>query len=506
MTDTARAPRPAAPLDRGGLLFVALGVLVLQAFVVQRYGWFRDELYYVSCAKRLAWGYVDHPPLSIALLAAVRAVAGDSLVVIRLVAAAATSVACVLTGVLARELGGEPGAQRSSALVIASAPIVLGAGHVYSMNALELPLWLAIALLARRAFASERLRDWWPLGACVGLGLLVKWSVGWLAAGLALALLASPWRRLLAGRAPWFAALLAAAIVAPHVAWQASHGWPTLEFMHNASGEKMKRTGPLALLASQLLVLGPGAALYWGAGLATSLRRDDRRPLAIAWIFTFALLAANGASRAGYLALAAPALVAAGAVWWEGRPAIARRAVFALTLLLAAPIAPFAVPVLPVGRFVAWQARLGRTPASEERKEMGVLPQQYADMYGWPELADSVARVAATLSPEDRARAVVVVRNYGEAGALEHFGAGRVPPVACSHNNWWWWRPAWDGRVAIVVGSDSTKLAPLFESVSRVGTAGHPLAMPYERGLPLCVARGLRANLDTLWAASRHYD
>lgn len=506
MIDTTRAPGSAAPLDRGGLFAVALGVLVLQALVLPRYGWFRDELYYLSCAKRLAWGYVDHPPLSIAVLAAVRAVVGDSLVAIRAIAAGSIAALAVLTGLLARDLGGGGWAQRSAALMVSLAPLMLGTGHVFSMNALELPLWVAGAILARRAFAGPRMRDWAALGACLGLGLLVKWSVGWLAASLALALVLSPRRRVLGTAGPWLAALVLAAIVAPHVAWEARFGWPTLEFMRHASGDKMKHVGALELLASQLPALGIGGALFGLAGLVWSLGRDDRRPLAIAWCFTFALLVANGSARAGYLALAAPALVAAGAVWWEARPALARGAALTVGVLLALPLVPFALPVLPVERFVAWQVALGRTPSSDERKEMGVLPQHFADMHGWPEFADSLARVAATLTPEERARAVVVVRNYGEAGALERFGRGRVPPVACSHNQWWYWRPEWDGRLAIVVGSDSAKLAPLFGSVTRAGSAGHELAMPYERGLPLFVARGLRANLDTLWAASRHFD
>src|SRR5262249_19217367 len=114
---------------------------------------------------------------------------------------------------------------------------------------------------------------------------------------------------------------------------------------------------------------------------------------------------------------------------------------------------PLALPVLPVHDYLRYQAALGRKPATEERHAMGALPQHYADMFGWPELADSVARVAATLTPDERARAIVVVDNYGEAGALELFGAGRLPRVACQHNNWYLWGPpAWDRSVAIFVG------------------------------------------------------
>jgi len=221
---------------------------------------------------------------------------------------------------------------------------------------------------------------------------------------------------------------------------------------------------------------------------------------------TLAILLASGSARVEYLSLACPALFAAGAVWWETRGRRARLTVAALAIVLAIPIAPLALPVLPVRSFLAYQAVLGRTPRSEERHRMGRLPQQYADMFGWPELADSVARVAATLSPAERSRAIVLVGNYGEAGALEQFGAGRLPAIACQHNNWYLWGPpSWDGRTAIIVGRDSSEAAGEFSDVVVAGRAGHPLAMPYEQELPILIARGFNADLARAWRQGKHY-
>jgi len=136
---------------------------------------------------------------------------------------------------------------------------------------------------------------------------------------------------------------------------------------------------------------------------------------------------------------------------------------------------------------------------------MGTLPQHYADMFGWPELADSVARVAAKLTPAERSAAIVVVDNYGEAGALERFGAGRLPRIACQHNNWFYWPPAWDGAVAIFVGRDSEEVAGEFRSVEVAGRAGHPLAMPYEQNLPIVIGRGFGPDFREAWAHGKHF-
>lgn len=496
-----------APLARRGLVIVALAVVAAHAACLVQYGWFRDELYYLSCAKRLAWGYVDHPPLSIALLALVRAIAGDSLVAMRLVAALAGAGGAVFAGLLARELGGRGYAQVLAAAATAFAPILLGNSHVYSMNALDFAFWAAGTLLALRAFERGAPGDWLSLGALLGLGLLNKWSVLWLGTGLGVAFVLSPGRRSLAGPWPWLAAALVAALFAPHLAWQAVHGWPSLEFMRNASSQKMLALDPLAFAGDQLLGLGPGASLVWVAGLLAALspRRVAWRPAAIVWLVTLAILVANGSARAGYLALAVPALFAAGAVWWEGRGRRVRGVVAVVALALTAPLLPFALPCLPPASFVALQRAMGAEPGTSERHRMGALPQHWADMFGWPELADSVARVAAALPAEERARVIVLVNNYGEAGALERFGAGRLPRIACQHNNWFYWPPEWDGGTAILVGRDSAEVAGEFRSVEVAGVAGHPLAMPYEQHLPIVIGRGFVHDLRRAWEAGRHF-
>src|SRR5262249_52659067 len=128
-------------------LWFALAAIsfALHLAALTRYGWFRDELYYVVCARRLAWGYVDQPPLSIAILAGIRALAGESLVAIRIAAALATSGAVFLTSRLAARLGGMRYAQMLAGLALMLAPIVIGVGRYFSMNAFDVLLWTLAA-------------------------------------------------------------------------------------------------------------------------------------------------------------------------------------------------------------------------------------------------------------------------------------------------------------------------------------------------------------------------
>jgi len=498
------------------LLLALAGVkLLIHALAITRYGYFRDELYYLACAHHLAWGYVDQPPLSIGLLAISTRLFGTSLIGLRVVPAIAGALTVFLAGAIARELGGGKFAQALAGIGVIASPIYLALGHYYSMNALDLLLWSLAALLLLRALRSgDALRPWLLLGVVVGLGLLNKLSMLWFAGGLALGLLLTPHRARLLRSGPWLAALIAALMLAPHVVWQIQNGWPTREFIHNAVSHKMVKLEIVGFLVTQLVVMNPLSAPIWLAGLfAVFFAAWARGARILGWIFlaVLALLLANGSARAEYLAPAYPPLFALGAVAIE-RASMARRwiRVIAVALPLAAvvPLLPLAIPVLPVNQFLAYQRTLGIAPSTEERHAMGALPQHYADMFGWEEMAAGVARGYATLTPEERAHCVVYGQNYGEAGAIDFFGPKFGLPRAISgHNNYWFWPPTEDQvQVVLIIGGRPEHHALTFESVQPVATIANPFGMPYERDLTVYACRRIKLPLAQAWSRCRHYD
>jgi hypothetical protein len=168
-----------------------------------------------------------------------------------------------------------------------------------------------------------------------------------------------------------------------------------------------------------------------------------------------------------------------------------------------------AVPVLPVETYVAYARALGLSPSATagERNELGPLPQHFADMHGWPEMAARVAAVYHALPAEDRARAVFFGRNYGEAAAIDVFGRPLgLPPAISGHNNYFLWGPRdHDGSVVIVIGGDRDRLLEQFESVEVAGHLDHPYAMPYETNRPVYVLRGMRVPMSTAWPRFRNF-
>jgi hypothetical protein len=495
----------------GGAALLQAG---LHAASIGRYGIFRDELYYLSCASRPAFGYVDQPAFSILFLAAWRAVFGDSPAALMVPPALCGAAVVVLTGLLARRFGGGPAAQGLGATTAAVAPIWLGMTGTYSMNAFDLLLWTIAAWLLAGLVAREpgrgAGRPWLLLGCILALGLLNKISVLWLGAGIALGLVLTPARRWLATLGPWLAGGLAFLGLLPYLAWNALHRWPTLEFMRRATAEKYVPSSPITFAKDLLLLFDPLAAPLWVAGLVWLLAAKDAkrvRALGVVFLTTLAILLLNRTSKAEYLAASFAPLLAAGGVACErvlarGRSASLAWAYGVLLLAGGLAVAPFALPLLPVPRYLAYAKELGMAPTTTERNELGQLPQHFADRFGWPEMAAEVARVAATLPAAERTSARVWARNYGEASAIEKYGAPLgVPRVLCPHNSWWFWSADDVRRNApfkgplIVIGGRREDLETVFARVVEAGRTGHPLAMPYENGRTIWICREPKQDL-----------
>ena len=474
-------------------------------------GYFRDEFYYLACARRLAWGYVDHPPLSVALLALVTAIFGDSLMVLRTLAAAAAATSVWLTGRLARRFGGDPFAETLAMVAAAIAPALLGTATFYSMNVLEILIWTVAASILVDVLAQPSTRGWLTLGVVLGLGLLNKISVLWLGAGMAIGLLA--WRRdLLRTRGPWIAGAVSAVLSVPHVAWQVANGWPTIEFIRNASANKMQESTPAEFLLEQVLNLHPLTAPIWIAGLLFLLfarRARSHRPLAALYLVPLVILIANRTSRSSYLAPAYPLLIAAGGV--ALRPLIETRGrrIAAVTALIVGGVVtlPLAVPLLPTARYVRYAEALGVAPSTEEKQELGRLPQFFADREGWPQLVSAVLAAWNQVPADERTRAAVLTGNYGEAGAIEKLAKSYGIPVFSGHNNYALWGPG-DRHVetVIVLSRSRERQQGRFVSVTEMGTTACGDCMPYENGLTIFVGRGLKKPFAQLWPELRHFD
>jgi hypothetical protein len=480
------------------------------------YGLFVDELYFLACGEHLAFGYVDMPPLTALQAWFAQSVLGGSQFAIRVLPALEGAALVVLVGALVRAMRGGRFAQGLAACATALAPVLMVFSSFLSMNAVEPLIWTGMAYALVRLLVSTDPRWWLLFGVVAGIGLENKDTVLVYGFAVVAALLVVPERRLLANRYLVLGGAIAALLFLPNLIWMAAHHFPHLEMLANIrrSGRNVELS-PLAFIAQQFLLAGPLAAPLWLGGLGWLLSaRSARawRALGVAYLASLAVLLATD-GRVYYLAAAYPALFAAGAValerWLTGtRGRRVRLAYAVVTVAAGVLVVPLFRPVLPPEAYIRYSGALGMGMPRIEHRRASALPQLFADRFGWPEMAQAVARAYHALSPEDQRRCAIFGQDYGQAGAIDHYGPALGLPKALSgHLTYWYWGPrGYTGEVMLVMGDRRSRLEELFESVEPVGVVGQKYAMASQHWTLYLCRRPRGWTLPEIWPRLKNWD
>jgi hypothetical protein len=489
VTGRTRGP---APL----VLLIAAAVAGVLAAFASGYGPHRDELYFVAAGEHLDWAYADQGPLTPLIARAMSELGAGSLTVLRLPSALAAGAIVILTGLLARDLGAGRHGQLIAAACVAVTAIVLFTGHMLSTSTFDLLVWTAVSWLVVRALRTADDRLWLVAGVALGLGLLNKPLPAFLAAGLLAGVVVAGPRRLLGNRYVWAGAGIALVLWSPWILWQAAHGWPQIDVSRSiAGGGSTSSEAWWAVVPFQLLLASPPLAPVWLSGLVALLRDPrlrDVRFLAWSWIVLAVVFMAS-AGKPYYLAGLLPALIAAGAVqvegWLQRGRGAARRAALGAAIAASAAVGlVISLPVLPVGSL---------EPVLAMNEDVG-------ETVGWSQFTRTVANVYERL-PE-HPRAVLLTRNYGQAGALDRYGPALGLPRAYSgHNAYADWGPPPD-RVApvIAVGLRPAELAALRGCRVAARIDNGDGIDNEEQGTVVMVCDGPRRSWSQEWPALRH--
>jgi hypothetical protein len=478
-------------------------------FVGARYGMHRDEMYFVACGHRLAAGYVDHPPFVPFVARAACALGGCDVTGLRIAPLLARIATVVLTVLLVQALRGGAFAQAVAGLAMVVAPAFLRMGKILCIPVFEPLFWTSGVLILLRLSRGGP-RWWWlVLGAVVGVGTLNKHTMLIWALGAAVGTLIEPrLRTQLRSVWPWLGALVAVLVMLPNLIWQRENHWATLEFLRTIHSGMLAEI-PRALFAlGQLLYMHPFAALVWLPGLWLCIVRPSNGGVERAFgaIYLVALsvfLLTRG--KPYYLAPAYPPLFAVGAVAWERWLTRFRSRAFFVTMQLSTGLAMAALtlPVLSLPRMdAAVGMLLGRIVPPM------ALTHDLHDEYGWKELAAVVGEAWRSLSREEQQRTQIVTRNYGEAAALDYFGAGLgLPHAASGHMTYHLWGPEKpDADAILAVGLRHEWLASRCARLEQRAVVDHVLATPVERSVPVVLCRGLTKPVRDLWPELKRYD
>jgi 4-amino-4-deoxy-L-arabinose transferase-like glycosyltransferase len=489
--------RPSVPaFATAPVAAVAVALAALLTALSGRFGFHRDELYFMVAGDHLAWGYIDQPPLTPLLARFSTEIFGSSPAGLRVVATIAGALTVVVVALIAREFGSGRRGQLLAAVCAALSGFLMGVGHMVSTATFDLLAWMVIAWLAVRLLRTGDGRWWLALGLASGIALENKYLVVLPLGALLIAVLVVGPRSVL--RSWWLVAglAIAAVLAAPNLWWQASHDWPQLTVAGGISQDDGTQNR-IMFIPLQILQLSPFLVPVWIAGLLRLWRSPALRwgrAVALAYpLLCVGVLAIGGKS---YYALPLLlVLVAAGCeptLEWATR---GRRTLAVVGLVLTAVTsALFTLPVLP---------------ASAVNLVLPVNAEQ-GEQIGWPELTSTVAQAWSKIPADERARAVILAGNYGEAGAIAKYGPDHDLPAPYSgHMSFADWDPpadSQDGAVLLVEQGRNEAHESHFSGCQQVGKVDNGVGVDNEeQGAAVVLCSGTTKPWSALWPDLRRY-
>lgn len=478
---------------------VAVAATVVLIAFAARYGYHRDEMYFIVCGHHLAWGYPDQPAFVPALARLLTAIAPHSLLLLRLPSALMSGATVVLTALLARELGGDRRAQVLAATALAVCNFTIGAGHLLSTATFLMPISATIILLSLRAVRTGENRWWLVIGLVLGLGLFDSALPMFLVVGLLIGVVIYGPRRIFVS--PWLyaGAVVALALWMPYLVWQAQHGWPQLSVAKSIAAGNSGTSAPRsAFIPLQLLMIGFFFAPMYVAGLWRLLRHPAYRwcrAIGVAWVFTELVFIAQG-GKPYYLSGTFPVALAAGAPWfvaWSDRKHSRRHApAWAAGLSLVGLVVT--LPIVPL-------SAVHDTPIVALNYDAG-------ETIGWPTYVAEVASVYRSLPLTQRAGTIILGSNYGETAAVDRYrGPNRLPTAYGVHNATWLWGPPPPTAVQVIaIGFDRDELTPYFASVRLAARLNNHLDVNNtEQNAPVWLCMQRTSPWSTIWPKLRVY-
>jgi hypothetical protein len=483
------------------IALIAGAAIMLELAVAGRYGYTRDELYFIACGHHLSFGYVDQPALVPLLARLSQVLFGTSLLALRIIPALCLGTIVTLTAAISRHFGAGRTGQVLAGLAAATSGEYLAAAHVLTTTFFDYTCWAITLYLVARLVVSEDVRWWAAIGLSVGVGLDAKWNIGFLVVGLCAGFVLTPARRLM--RSTWFVGgvVIALAVGSPDFIWQALHGWPNFpvfDALQGAAGHNRAIFWPW-----QIAYTGIALVPLWIAGLVWCFRSQASHHLRpLAWAAAFVFLATFAAGGKPYYAGGVfVVLFAAGSVRLEEilgsfRPGqhVRRRVgmVTAAMVVSGTLMLPLAIPVLPASSFEATAMRTLDYPA---------------DDVNWPALIGLVSHEYHSLPASKRPVTALLAGAYSQAAAIDLYGSRLGLPTAYSGQNsfWLWGPPPAADRSALTVGLPASLLRREFTSVRVVAWLDN-VGIGFSGGRePIILVSGMRSSWVRAWPAFRDY-
>jgi hypothetical protein len=487
------------------ILLVFITVKLLVHFLTSNvYELQRDAYMYIDLGNHLAWGYHSVPP-SIAVFANIsRFILGDTVFAIRFFPAIIGGLSLLLMGIMVKEAGGGKWAQVFALGAFLFAPAFLRSNSLFQPVSFNQFYWLLLAFLLFRLIRTGKPYYWYLIGLVGGLAFLNKYSVVFYLAGMVFAVLVTPVRRWLLKPQPYIAAGIALLTAFPNLLWQIRNSWPVIHHMEELARTQLVNVRLDVFLLEQFLMFLP-VAIIWVLGLVyLSFLKAGKEYRAFAWIYLVViLLLLIGRGKPYYTLGTYSTLFVFGGLFIERyfRKKLAWLKYLLILVILVNSwfMIPVSLPILKPEAFIRFYE--GTPLENFHRWEDGEyydLPQDYADMIGWKELAGIVIETYNSLSPDQQSQCSIFANNYGEAGSVNFYGARyNLPPVISYNDSYLFWTPVSIRADHLIKIGQSDNLEDLYHHVEIVGRISNPYAR--QSGTPVYYCTGQKIDVNRFY-------
>ncbi len=492
------------------LIYLAVISLSLHAWIHSEFGFHRDEFLYIALGEHLDWGFLEVPPLIAVVAFLSHAILGNSYFAYHFFPALAGALIVFITGLITREIGGNRFSQILAAVCVLVSPAYIRSSGFFMPVVFE-QLYVTLFVYFIILLLKTQNPKWWLLiGVIAGIGLMNKYSMGVFIFGFLGGLIFTSNRKMLLTKWPWTAAAIALLIFFPNIIWQYSQDWPIADHMQRLKETQFVHVSPLSFISGQVF-MNLISAPVWLAGIYFFIIARSGIPFrTLGWIYAIPLaILLAGSGKDYYLLPVYPMLLAGGAClignfsWLEKRIWLK----FSMIIFIAGmniPVIPYGIPVLSVKAaqeyclFMAQHTGLDG-PLRWETGQYHRLPQDYADMVGWEEIVQQVAKVYRALPREEQPRCAIFASEYAFAGAIDYYGEKYELPKAISFNaSYYTWGPrGYTGELSLIVGAHKEDVEKYFDEVTLATIITNDYSR--ENNIPVCMARKPKTNFQELW-------
>ncbi|MEO6638322.1 MAG: glycosyltransferase family 39 protein [Ginsengibacter sp.] len=492
------------------LLAIIVAKFVLQYLLISpAYDLQRDEYLHLDLANHLAWGYISVPPVTSWLSYLIRLL-GNGVFWVKFFPALFGALTIVIVWKIIEELRGNLFALVLGSLAILLS-VILRINILFQPNSLDIFFWTLTYFTLIKYYNTQEARWIYMCGLAVAFGILSKYNIIFLIAGLLPALLLTPQRKIFFSKHLYISMGIALVIILPNIMWQVRNDFPTIRQLQELARTQLVNVHRLDFVKEQFVFFLSSLVIIFAAFTALFFYQPFKkfRFIAFSYLFTLSLFIYFKA-KAYYAIGLYPVLIAFGSVYLEkisevGKWRYLRPVLIIIVIALAIPFIRIGFPYTsPEQIALHAQAYKNFGLLRWEDGKDHIIPQDFADMIGWSDLAKNVDSVYSRI--DDKDHTLVLCDNYGQAGAINYYSTFKNINAVSLNADYINWIPlkAKINNVILVQDPDDddtgrVKERPLFDTVYRVGVNENPFSR--EQGRKVYLLKGAKVDINSLIAS-----